>query len=112
MIKHLFGSGYAITECGLTSAIPKTLTADLADMTCGDCRTSLIRRGVCPECDGKTLTWATRARNITGAPDGRLRVVDVETTFLLACGDCSATLLADVGPEVIAIFLTAHGWRP
>lgn len=112
MIKHLFGRGDYLTECFLTAAVPGTLVAKLEDMTCGNCRTALIHRNVCPDCGTKGLTWSVRPRNITGVPDGRLRVVDVETTFQLSCGGCSETLLADVGPEVVAKALTDQVWRP
>lgn len=112
MIRHLVTDGYALTECALVAAVPGSLVTRLEDMTCKDCRTRLIRKGVCPECGEKRLAWGIHPRNKTGVPDGRLRVSDVETTFYLACNHCSETLLAHVDPETVAAALTARGWTP
>lgn len=112
MTLHLVTDGYALTECGLTSALPGSLVVRLEDVTCKNCRTGLIRKGVCPECGEKQLTWGIHPRNKSGVADGRLRVSDVETTFYLACNHCSETLLAHVDPETVAAALTARGWTP
>lgn len=112
MIKHLASSGYAITECGLTSILPRELTADMDHMSCGNCRSALIHRGVCPECGEKKLTWSTAPHKKNGVADGRLTMRDVETIFYLGCEECSETLLTHIDPAVVAKALTEMGWRP
>lgn len=112
MTRHLTASGYALTECGLTSARQDELTSRLRHMNCKECRAALISKGVCPECGESALTWDVQPRNKTGVADGRLTLHDVETIFYLGCSFCSATLLAHVDPETVARYLTFTHWRP
>lgn len=112
MIRHLVTSGYALTECALTSAAVGSLATRLEDMNCRDCRASLIRKGTCPECGAKKLTWGFRPRNKPGVAARRLHTSDVETIFHLGCSHCYGTLLDHVDPATVAAGLTKLGWRP
>lgn len=111
-MKHLVTGGYALTWCGLTSALPRELTGALELRTCKDCRSAMIARGVCPACGEKELSWGVVPHNKSGVVDGRLTLNDVETIFYLGCDHCSETLLAHVSPDVVAAALTLAGWRP
>jgi hypothetical protein len=113
MERHLIASGYALTECGLTIALPRSLMTDVEDVDCQNCRIALINRGVCPACgEEKRLSWGTHPRNRSGVGDGRLRVSDVSTIFYLACDYCSATLIPQIDVDQVTTFLTEKGWVP
>lgn len=113
MIIHLLNPrGDALTACSLHAARRDRLTTDLEKYTCGDCRTGLIARGVCPCCGEEALTWGVHPHNNSGVADGRLTMRDVETIFYLGCDHCSETLLAHVPAEVVAKALTEMKWRP
>jgi hypothetical protein len=88
------------------------LTTHLDEVSCCDCKKSLVRRGVCPVCGERKLVWSTHPRNKTQIPDGRLTLNDVETIFYLACDYCSETLITRVEPYHVADALTEMGWRP
>lgn len=110
---HLLNpTGDALTSCGSMAARRAELTMKLAERTCDDCRTALIRKGICPVCGKKKLSWGTSPINNSSAANGRLRVGDVETAFYLGCDNCSETVLAHVRPETIARVLTEMNWRP
>lgn len=113
MSRHLIlESGYALTECGLESAVPGTLTNLLERMTCADCRTALVYKGKCPECGGGPLVWSAGPVKLAPVADGRLTMRDVETQFYLGCEECSETLIHSVSADEVARFLTGSGWRP
>jgi hypothetical protein len=116
VIRHLIGGGPerrdVLTECCLSAAVPGSLTTELEDMTCRDCRASLIARGICPECGERKLTWSAGPVKLSQVPDGRLVMRDVETQFYLGCDHCSETLISQVDPEQVAQALTKIGWRP
>lgn len=104
--------GFSLTECGLTSVTPREITSDPDECTCGDCRTAMMRRGVCPVCETEALVWGTHPRNKSGVTDGRLRLSETETIFYLACEYCSETLIAQVPPDEVATYLTGQRWVP
>ena len=111
MIRHLIGRGYFLTECFLKAAIPGSLMTDLGDVDCRDCKHALVRRGVCPNCGEKTLSWGWIVKNTSGVPDGRLRLGEVRPVFYLACDSCSETVLPSVSPDRVAAALDlAEGW--
>lgn len=116
MIRHLYGGAPGrrdfLTECGLMSAPGAQLVTELDRCNCPDCHQSMISRGVCPECGEKTLEWGASPHKKVQVADGRLTMNDVETIFYLGCGHCSATLISQVDPEVVAAALTELGWRP
>jgi hypothetical protein len=113
MIRHLIlESGYELTECRLTSALPGTLTNFLEHVTCRDCKTALVRSGRCSACGGGPLEWHHAPMSGSGVPDGRLRAGDVVSGFYLGCGTCSETLISRVHPDEVAAALNASGWRP
>lgn len=112
-MKHLIRAhGYALTVCNLVAARPDELTSALDEMTCTECRTSLIAQGVCPQCGEEKLAWAAGPVKLNTVADGRLTMHDVETTFHLGCEECSETLIHSVSPETVAAFLTEERWRP
>lgn len=106
--------GDALTACGEMSAVPAHLTTDPDKRTCRDCRTAMIRNGMCPACaESKKLSWSTHPRNKSGGVvNGRLNLHDVETIFYLACDYCSETVISRVDPDVVAAALTEMGWNP
>lgn len=111
--RHLIlESGYALTECGLTAAVPGTLTNLLERMTCRDCRAALVRKGTCPECGEARLVWSAGPVKLNTVADGRLTMRDVETQFYLGCEECSETLIHSVSADQVAVFLTGQRWRP
>lgn len=111
MIYHLVGPQHGpLTECGLTTA--DALVAVVDEVSCVDCRTTLITKGICPECGERHLRWQTYPRNKSAAHDGRLRVSDVDTAFVLGCETCSETLTGPVSPETVAEALTEMKWHP
>jgi len=113
VIRHLIlESGYELTECRLTEAVPGTLTNLLERVTCRDCRAALVARGMCPECGEERLVWAAGPVKLNSVVDGRLTMRDVETQFYLGCEECSETLIHSVSPDEVAAYLTAQRWRP
>lgn len=115
MTRHLIGGGPnrrdVLTECSLDSVLPETLVTELEDMTCRDCRWSLVGRGICPECGEERLVWSAGPVNRSGVADGRLTMRDVVSEFYLGCEGCSETLVSGVHPDVVAAKLTKMGWR-
>lgn len=116
MIRHLAGGSperrNVLTECSLMAAIPGTLMTRLEDVNCADCRASLVRRGVCPECGQERLVWDAGPVKLNTVADGRLTLRDVETQFHLGCDECSATLIDSVSTDEVVAVLNAHRWRP
>jgi ribosomal protein S27E len=116
VIRHLVGGGPerrdVLTECSLTSALPGSLVTELEDVTCRECRASLVARGICRECGEETLVWSAGPVKLNGVADGRLAVRDVETQFYLGCETCSETLISGVSPDEVAAALTERRWRP
>ena len=47
----------------------------------------------CPECGSAALEWSCTQKAPADVPDGRLRVNEVETLFVLGCTECSETVL-------------------
>lgn len=111
-IHLILGSGYALTECGLTSVIHGEITTEPEELDCQDCRAALIGRGVCPVCQGGPLVWSAGPVKLSPISDGQLTMRDVETQFYLGCEDCSETLIHSVSADQVATFLTAERWRP
>lgn len=110
---HLLnGRGYALTECALIAARRDELTPDLEAMTCGDCRRSLVARGVCPECGEEKLAWSAGPVKLTPVVDGRLTMRDVETQLYLGCEECSETLITGVTVDQVLGLLNREKWRP
>jgi hypothetical protein len=100
MIRHLIASGYVLTECGETSAVPGSLMTNMDNVDCQACKRALMERGVCPACEEKgALSWMA---------DGRLCV----NVLYLACGNCSETLIPEVDLDTVAAALTTLNWRP
>lgn len=112
MNRHLLARGDFLTECGLSAAVPGSLMTDIAAVSCADCKRGLIRRGVCPNCEGGPLVWSAGPVKLTTVPDGRLTMNDIETQFYLGCADCSETLIHGIEPDRVAGVLTGIGWRP
>lgn len=61
---------------------------------------------LCPACDGETK-WHCTQTNRGGVSDGRLRMHDVSTVFVLSCCVCSGDLRTLTGDEV-ARWVTAQ----
>lgn len=59
----------------------------------------------CKGCGGVSFSWDTSRKTNSAAPDGRLRMNEVEFVFVLGCNDCSETL-AVVSADKIAQHLT------
>lgn len=112
MIRHLLASGDYLTECSLTVAIPASLMTELEDVTCDDCRRSLVVQGVCPECGEKALAWSAGPVKLTPVVDGRLTMRDVETQLYLGCESCSETLISGVTIDQVLPMLNETRWRP
>jgi hypothetical protein len=112
VIRHLVGRGDALTDCGLTEALPGTLMPHMVGVNCQDCRRSQIIKGLCPVCGESKLTWGIHPEKRSGVVDGRLRANDILTIFYLACEHCSTTVLPRVDPEDVAAALTEMGWIP
>lgn len=113
MIRHLIGRGDVLTICGLTSALPGSLMAEVEDVNCRDCRMALIARGQCPACGERdTLSWDPHPKKLTGVVDGRLTLHDVTAVFYLACDYCSETLISEVDLDTVAKYLTESRYLP
>lgn len=116
MIRHLIGGGPerrdVLTECCLSAVIPGSLVTDVEDMTCRDCRASLIARGICPACGEARLAWSAGPVKLTSVVDGRLTMGDVETQLYLGCEECSETLITGVTVDQVLPFLNESRWRP
>jgi len=54
----------------------------------------------CPECGGTDSAWQCMQTNRGTASDGRLRMHDVHTIFVLACAECYKDLRKMTGDEV------------
>lgn len=116
MIRHLMGGGPGrrdvLTECGETSAIPRSLFTNVEHVDCPACHRSLIGRGICPACASGPLVWSARLVQLNTVADDRLTMPDVETQFYLRCGECSETLIDSVSVDQVATFLTEEVWQP
>ncbi len=112
MIRHLIGRGDVLTDCGLTSALPGSLMVNPEDVNCEYCRRSMMARGMCPTCGGKTIVWLPHPKKLTGVVDGRLTMNDVTAVFYLSCDYCSETLIPEVDLETVARFLTENRFMP
>jgi hypothetical protein len=66
-----------------------------------------IIRNHCPKCESPNVSWHIFNRNIGPASDGKLRVNEVRTVFILGCNDCSYTIKI-IPPEKIADILNAY----
>jgi len=61
----------------------------------------------CKECGGTAFTWhCYQTSQHSGIEDGRLRMHDIRTVFVLACDECSEDLRTVKGDEV-AQWMTA-----
>lgn len=110
---HVYGNrADAITECGLTTVVPREVTHNLDRMGCPDCRRALVARGVCPACGGYRLAWSAGPVKLNTIADGRLTMRDVETQFYLGCDECSETLITGVTADQVLPVLNDARWRP
>jgi len=110
---HLYGRGDVLTICGLTSALPGSLTTEIENVTCRYCRMTMIAQGQCPECGERdTLRWDPHPKKLTTVVDGRLTMNDVTAVFYLACDCCSETLIPEVDLDAVAKYLTENRFMP
>lgn len=66
----------------------------------------------CAECGGTGVEWnCTQASYNSAIADGRLRMHDVHTVFVLGCNECSATVRTLSGDSV-ALWMTSESLSP
>lgn len=55
----------------------------------------------CKSCGSTRLTWFAQNYTTSGVQDGRLRMSEVQTRFVMGCDECSDTLGSMTADEVI-----------
>lgn len=87
----------------LASALSITESSDVASQA----KAQAPSKPKCRECGGTDLEWQCMQSNRGGAVNGRLRLNEVSTVFVLSCTECSEDVRRVSGDDVAAWMTTA-----
>ncbi|ELQ8316867.1 TPA: hypothetical protein ACQRHU_005877 [Pseudomonas aeruginosa] len=62
----------------------------------------------CTDCGSIDLSWSASTITTSGVQDGRLRLSEVQSQFVLGCNFCSETLAVLSGDRVADVLTAAH----
>jgi len=62
----------------------------------------------CTDCGSIDLSWSASIMTTSGVQDGRLRLSEVQSQFVLGCNFCSETLAVLSGDRVADVMTAAH----
>lgn len=62
----------------------------------------------CTDCGSIDLSWSANTFTTSGVQDGRLRLSEVKSQFVLGCNVCSETIAVLSGDRVADILTATH----
>lgn len=65
----------------------------------------------CRECGSTDATWHCFQTSPTGVQDGRLKMHDVHTIFVLGCNECAGDV-RKVSGDIVAVWMTTANLSP